>query len=82
MSIYGVKGLTTLGNPAFWKKTLLEKEKNADNQHFLLFKQYFVLHIKTNSCKPLPNDNILNWFKLRAFAEDKINENCNLFWEG
>ena len=27
----------------------------------------------TNSVSSLPNDNILNWSKLKAFADDKIN---------
>ena len=31
-----------------------------------------------------PNDNILDWSKLKAFADGKINltEKLNLFWEG
>ena len=40
------------------------KGGNAGDQHFLLFPQFF------NS---LPHNKILDWSKLKAFADDKLN---------
>ena len=43
------------------------KGENASYQHFLIFPQCF---LPLNS---LPNNKILDWSKLKASADDKIN---------
>ena len=61
---------------------IVGKEENAGYQHFLLFSQIFQKISYTGSLKvgivslnPLPlNDKFLNLSKLKASADDKMNE--------
>ena len=48
-------------------KHIIGKGEYTGSQHFLLFKQYFLL---LNS---FPDKKILDWFKLKAFADGNIN---------
>ena len=50
----------------------MEKGKNAGCQHFLLFPQYFHEASSSDLLK-LGIQQILDWSKLKAFADDKIN---------
>ena len=56
--------------------------ENAGHQHFLLFPLCFQTSSLIGSLKlkimwfrvnPLPNDKMLDWLKLKAFADGKIN---------
>ena len=60
-------------------KTLLKKEKllfmsNFSFSHsvFYSFEEFFTIFIEFNS---LPHDKFLDWSKLKAFADNKINVN-------
>ena len=65
-------------------------KKRKCYQHFLRYALYFQKAFSKGSFKvvtvwlTLPNNKILDWSKLEAFADDKINESekLNLFWEG
>ena len=50
---------------------MVEKGENVDAKHFLFFPTMFFKAIKmlVNS---IPNKKILDWSKLKAFADDKI----------
>ena len=74
--------------PRHWQKRTLEKivgkEESAGNQLFLLFPQCFpklfhntppfttVGHRLWGTIDSFPNDKILDSFKLKAFADDKL----------
>ena len=51
------------------------KGEIACYKQFLLFSQCFPQSYIFSASKfnPLPNDKILDWFKLKAFTDDKIN---------
>ena len=50
------------------KENIVEKGQTAQNEQFQLFPQCFLHNLYLNS---LPNNKILDWSKLKAFADDK-----------
>ena len=55
-------------------ENIVGKGENAGNQHFLLFPRcFFPYHTQKSSFNPLQNDKFLNWSKLKALADNKIN---------
>ena len=50
-------------------ENIIGKGKNNGIEHFLFFPQWFKGVLFFNS---LPNDKILDWSKLKAFADDKL----------
>ena len=55
-------------------KNIVGKGEDAGNQHFLFFSQWFLATEKQiQSLDSVSNDKFLDWSKLKAFADDKIN---------
>ena len=64
--------LTTLRKKSL--KDIVGKGENAANQHFLLVPQSFLPYSAQISIfNSLPKNKFLDWSKLKAFADDKIN---------
>ena len=80
--------LTTLPKEPF--QIIVGKGEIAGDQHFLLFPQcvlpyqrqnLLLIHMHFFFCKsfnPLPDNKILDWSKLKAFADDKLNVTQNI----
>ena len=57
-----------------WTENIVGKGENAGYQHFLLFSQCFQKAFFSGLCvNSLPSGEILDWSKLKAFADDKLN---------
>ena len=54
-------------------ENIVGKGENAAYQHFLLFPQCFQKPRGSGSCNSLPNIKILDYSKVKACADDKIN---------
>ena len=50
----------------------MSKGENAGYQHSVLFPQYFEKFSLSGLFNSLPNDEIVEQFKLKAFADDKL----------
>ena len=52
-----------------WEENIVVNRENACHQHSLLFLQCF----KGFLFNPLPNDKFIDWSKLKALADSRIN---------